>query len=350
MKETHSSEKLFIIACFKDFIGTSRLSEALRRNVSLLEFNWDFVLKTPKLNRMLPFIAWVLEKNDLLCHLPKNIETTLQTSRQWAEWENRLKMIEFRKLVYLFKKSHISIIPLKGVALTSLVYHETPFRSMGDIDILIKESESERTKATLLKVGFEPKKVRNEWHRRLVMKIEGRWSFVRDGMDVDLQWYPAFLVGGKYVALDYDRVWARATTFKPLGENVFMLSSNDQCLHLLFQLLNDLEGGIAQPIQLLDLALVMHRYGISKAKLFTNAMVYLNPSFEGTLLKMLNTIEKCFFEDAVDGYFSIEILEFLNKFFKPRSLSMRGFDAVKLLQEGAMQLLKKPYRLSRISV
>ncbi len=309
----HSREKTLIRHCLKALVWGS----ALAGDRSPLDgrLDWDFLIRAGESQRVLAFIGVLLEKEGALDRLEPPIRSCLKSAMGLASWENRIRMLEFEKVQAFFEEHNVAVIPLKGVALTPLVYAQFPFRRMGDIDLLIHEEDLSKTKIFLAQQGLRLKQMRNRWQAEILARAWGRYSFVDGELDLDLQWNPRFWIGGRWVALDMKRVWRRAQSFPAMGKSVFVLSPEDQAVHLSLQILNDSDTNIPRLVQILDLALVMKKYHVRTSAILEESVSCLDAAGRGRLARLLEAVEEGFL--SPDDRPLNESSEFLEPFFCP---------------------------------
>lgn len=262
----HEREHEFLLASIRAF--ARKAEPALPEGL-----DWDYAADLAEHHRLLPFLALQAERGRW--RLPDRLRERFARSAREAQWENLIKMKEFASMAALFIKGGIPIIPLKGVALTRRVYKDAPLRRMGDIDLLIKPADLERARALLAGAGFSPKTDVNAW-QELAERI-GRQSWLRDDLDVDLQWDPHMQVGGRLVQAVAPEAWGRSES---LQAGVRILAPRDQARHLLLQLADDFERDYLYLVQLLDLRMVA------------------DASPSGAPPALAAVLEKCLFSDS----------------------------------------------------
>jgi len=324
------NEKSFIFNCLKAFIHGTTVSSTGLDDLSSSNFNWNWIIQAGQAGRILPFLIHIFEKEGYLKYFSSGDQMGFQGVLMHSEWENRGKRVEFSKVKDLFENENIFLIPLKGIALTCLVYPETPFRSMADVDILIQENDLQKAREILLSNGFMLSETKNRWQAKPMMNVIGRWSFVQGNTDVDLQWCPKFFTQDGLVSWDAQGAWERAESFRQLGGNVFMLSASDQILYLSLQILNDIEINTVHMIQLLDLASVMKKYKLNCDTLLQAST--LSPSLKKPLSAFLRIVEECFFEGKSYETLSSGSLAFFERFFELSPKPERGFAIRRVLQ------------------
>ncbi len=321
-------EKIFILNCLRAFVHGSAIFAEQKKNLKSL--NWDWIFRQSQANRILPVIIHVLEREGCLSELPKENQLELHSILMRSEWEHQTKLSEFRQTQALFEKSDIPIIPLKGIALSYLIYEKKPLRLMNDIDLLIPEKNLERSRDILLADGFILNEAKNRWHTDVMMDIFGRWDFIQNKKVVDLQWAPKFFIEDQFVAWDCQGAWKRATPFQKAGKNIWMLSAADQILYLVFQMINDLQINVVYLIQFLDLALVMKKYQMNRQAVLEAATFY-NTAVKSRIADILTIVEDCFFGDSSDEDLPPPSAEFLEHFYESLKVPESGFALKKIL-------------------
>ena len=104
-------------------------------------------------------------------------QTVMKINLLNYEVKNRTKLKEFGEINKIFEKNNIDIIPLKGIALSYLIYKNMPFRNMNDIDILIRQKDLNKTCDLLNDNGFkEFPNLKNRWHAAIKQEFFGQPS------------------------------------------------------------------------------------------------------------------------------------------------------------------------------
>jgi len=288
--------------------------------------DWQFIYEAAQAHRVLPFLMMGLKENGDFEGVPEKIRSQAIACFQQTEWQNQVKMLEFNRIQRMFESQHLPIIPLKGIALTNLVYKEHPFRTMEDIDILIRENDLEKVESLITEHGFQWVEMVNRWHASLFRELVGRGDMFNGDVALDLQWDSQFIVNSQFCSLEWNQVWSRRIPCGELGGNVFLLHPDDQITYLSLQILNDVEINTPRLIQLLDLALVLKKYDVSCKEAAETVISHLN-YFSAEKVRMLfSSLEEYFFEPSPLEIFSEEARKFLELFiaaFHRNPLSFR---------------------------
>jgi len=145
-------------------------------------------------------------------------------------------------------------------------------------------------------------------------------------VDLDLQWDSQFIINSQFCSLEWDRVWSRRISCGELGDNVFLLHADDQIAYLSLQILNDMEVSTPRLIQLLDLALVLKKYGLSCNDAVETVVSHVSPFAVEKVRMLFSLLEECFFEPSPPEILSESSRKFLELFlaaFHRNPLSFR---------------------------
>ena len=332
-KIERKQERSMILFCLRNFLQPK--GGALKTALEEMSFSnlvWNFIIHVTMIHRILPFFSLALFENGQLRKIPPLFQGLLKENLNQGVMQNLVKMAEFEKVHEIFEKERIAILPLKGVALTHEIYSETPIRQMGDVDLLIREEDSGKAKKLLCERGFELKEGFNRWQTPLTDSLLGRSGYWRDGLDLDLQWRPRFVFGGNSIEWDAVGAWQRASPCPSLGENVFLLTPEDNARYLLFQICNDWEAKRLFWVQLLDLAAVLRKNQMDIGELSRISSKNLPVASAKKLELFECLLKECFFEEKDYGEFSWESREVIDYLFNHLPIVLDGFSGKSFLE------------------
>lgn len=307
-----TAEQSFILNCLKFLCASD--SPGWLQNERL---DWDRILSVANRHRIGAFLAYALKQAGFQ-QVPGPIQGSLKSSVETAVVENLAKRIEFKKYSGLFADQGISVIPLKGIALTHAVYEALPVRRMGDIDIFVKENDLAKIKTLLVEQGFCEKAFANLWHTGIVSRLIGRGSYVKKGLDMDLQWRPRFYIGENYVEWDSGEAWREAVPCPALGKTVYLFSPRHQAQYLLLQIANDFDQDYLFFVQLLDLAMVMKKSELKLAGILEGWGGKLRPESKRRIEKLSQVIQELFFSPRESQDLSPEAAETIRRVFESK--------------------------------
>lgn len=312
-----SAEQNLILAtlrffCMPESLARQRIDTLLQKK----EMDWDQMLATAKRHRVSAFLTYAFKKAQLFERLPTSIQGFLKSAMVQATVENMAKMAEFKKYSSLFEEQNIPIIPLKGIALTHVIYEEMPVRRMGDIDIFVREGDLERVKTLLKSHGFCQRAYANLWHTAIASRLIGRESYVKNGLDIDVQWHPRFYICGDYVVWNTEQAWRYSQPCPLLGTTVHLFLPLQQGQYLLLQIANDFNSAGFLLVQLFDLAMVIKKFNLDKDKLFQGVSGELKPNVSRQIEELLQAVLETFLNPHAAQIFSIDTLKILQAAFE----------------------------------
>lgn len=268
------SEKEFILRCIKAVVLREDLCVEMESDFpGTLDWNW--IVRTSHDHRLLGFVAFILDKGNLLKQLDHEVQLKLNAGLRESQLRNRFKQKQFQEVNAILAMTSIPVIPLKGVALTHLIYHEIPFREMHDIDILVKQSDLKKSFRLLAEAGFcrlDTSPSKNRWHEKIYAETDSLWddrilgrvAVIRDELELDVHFNPTYRIEQKNMDLNVAGIWQRALPCPALGSNVFALDPKDLLRHLL---LHTVDFYNPRLIQVLDTACVI-KNTISPGQIF----------------------------------------------------------------------------------
>ncbi len=133
----------------------------------------------------------------------------------------------FSRIISSFRAEGVQVIPLKGLYLAEAVYGNPVGRSIGDLDLMVKESDLDRAERALVALGYEPK----DCHRLAVPDItDFSYSHPTTGLIVELHWN--LLRSGLVRSIDLEALWKRALPASVAGQDVLALCPEDLLIYL----------------------------------------------------------------------------------------------------------------------
>lgn len=194
----------------------------------------DELLRLATTHGVLPLLARESEatvtdqgSRELLWHLTAH---ALQNQER-----NRLLKAEYLELLNLFHHNGIPVIPVKGVWLAETTYGDVSLRSFTDLDFVVRESDLDRCKRSMLSAGYESKYPLSDASERFTRGTRYEAPYVRrapNGQTIlaELQ----FRFGPDHLALNIeeDQVWSRAEPVSIHGIPALRMSTEDTLLYL----------------------------------------------------------------------------------------------------------------------
>jgi hypothetical protein len=326
----YEREKLLILKCLRDVVRYDRACSKESQGF-LRAYDWDWIIETSRKHRLAGFLAYVLKRNGALRRIDRRAQTKLDICLLESLSNNQRKQEQFQAISAILQKEAIDVIPLKGVALSNLLYRNIPFREMDDIDILVKQSDFKVAFNLLIDAGFQRSDrylSANRWHRSIYAETApsaervniGRVPLDREDLSLDLHFNPRYVIAGDYLDIDWPAAWRRAEPFPKLGPNVYMLGPKDQLTHLLLHTVD-----LYRPflIQVLDVALAIKKYHLRSEQVWDDAAVCLTPARRSKVDVFTGAIHELIDTEADELDLSASAREVFELFFSRKSGSAK---------------------------
>jgi hypothetical protein len=180
---------------------------------------WDSLIATAHEHRVAPLLYDCLTK--LGSDLPASTLECLRIDYQTNAFHGIANVVELLALLKVFDREAIDAMPFKGVVLGASVYGDLTTRPAGDLDLLIRFSDLQRTTAILLERGYSLKTPVNEDGSPANQDyFEYRFERPSDGMVVELRWRLELVQPSFRRELGMDWVWPGRRTATVAGAEV----------------------------------------------------------------------------------------------------------------------------------
>ena len=275
--------------------------------------NWEAVVRICQAHRVLGFVAYSLEANGVFPSLDPKIRALLSAEIMRCERENRFFLSRFKEISLLFSDQNIPILPLKGIDLSFRVYRNLPFRQMGDLDLLIRETDLGVASTFLFGLGYRLKQfpTKNRWHDRFysdppdtsLEKIrKGRASFEKNGLDVDLHWHPRHAIGADEIEVNVHETWSNSSG-SGLARTHHAAAPMDAFWHLFLHHAGEMHA--PRLLHLLDLASSLQKLEPSERETIERRVFALTPALAPRLRLLLENVT-AFLQSSVPELFVSE--------------------------------------------
>lgn len=158
---------------------------------------------------------------------PPELLQVLQATYQNNALHNMHLYQALHGLLRVTQQASIPMVLLKGAHLAQTVYQDIAMRTMGDVDILVREADVPRVEAILQEQGysFQTEKQLGEgrYHVPYVLATD-------ETIGIEVHWHiePAH----SPFRVDVEGIWQRAQATRIMGMEVLVLSPEDLLLHL----------------------------------------------------------------------------------------------------------------------
>jgi hypothetical protein len=221
-------------------------------NLLAAPLDWPELLDQADRHGIIPLLHHHLKQAPALT-IPETANTTLtERSRSCLAWNLRLSH-ELLRLLGRFNEAGIPVIPLKGLYLADLLYNDSALRPTSDLDLLVKVQDFDRSQRVLEEAGcakLADEEQGAEYHVSYVT-TDGRAGQVLIELHRDL--------GESHVAgLDIEAIWRAAAPITWGNRTIWAMALPDL---FLYTCLHAVKDGLASIRSLLDITLLLERYG-----------------------------------------------------------------------------------------
>lgn len=146
------SEDRFILLCSRTQMDEDQIQ--LAQKIAQDKLDWDYIFQKAQENGVAPLIYQNLRKiNDLI---PSEIIENFKMAYIISCFENERLYEDLREILKTFNNEKIPVFVYKGAVLGEIVYRDIAFRSMFDIDLLVRIEDWLRIKDILSRLNFIP--------------------------------------------------------------------------------------------------------------------------------------------------------------------------------------------------
>ena len=251
-----SKENTLILLCSRISMDSAIISEI--KNLLNQQLDWDLIFTNAHQEKTLPLIYFNLSKLSLLHYIPSSIAAELSRISKGITGNNIFMYQELGKLLKLFTRSHLDIIVLKGASYIETLYKNISLRSMGDIDLLVKEENLELARELLLNNGYIQESGWNE-HQQVDTHHLAHFIHQLNKTVVELHWTIGMYE--QILPINMEEVWSRAQLIS-IGKNKMkILSAEDMILHQCSHLFIVHEGEFSLK-NLCDISEIIKKYNL----------------------------------------------------------------------------------------
>jgi hypothetical protein len=209
---------LYCLRVVQDETGESRLKE-------LSSSDWDVLITQSCWYAIAPLLYYRLITFHPGTPIPANALGRLRQAYLENVARNMGLYHKLGKVLELLRRDHISVIALKGVHLATAVYRNIALRPMGDIDLLVKQTDLLRVQEILVEQGYMASK------EEICRAQEHLPPYKKKGsLTVEIHFH---IVGPPCsLRVDIEKLWVRAQMSSIQGIEVLTFCPEDLLLHL----------------------------------------------------------------------------------------------------------------------
>ena len=249
-----SNENKLLLLCSRVSVNANIISQI--KNLIKQKLDWNLLFVNATQEKILPLVYFHLSRLSLMCHIPSELASEFKRISFGITGNNVSIYKELNRLLKLFKQSNLDVIVLKGASYIETLYHNISLRSMGDIDLLVKEDNLQNARELLLNNGYIQQSGWTE-HQQIDTHHLPHFIHQRNKTVVELHWTIGMYE--EILPINMDEIWNRVHTIQFETEKMQILSPEDmilhQCCHLFI-----VHGGEFSLKNLCDLSEIIQKY------------------------------------------------------------------------------------------
>jgi len=194
---------------------------------------WEDILFEASRLGVLPMLYFSLQNAGILADFPEEFVARCKESWRQTTLANMRLLHDFSQIALLFQAADIPIIALKGIYLANHVYPHSGMRQMGDIDLLIPESDLPSAREILFHLGYTQLDVVAYDNIQAEIEIAHHLApFVKEGSPtIELHWHIVKPGEGHYV-FPAEELWRRTVACQIGTSSTLALTREALLVHL----------------------------------------------------------------------------------------------------------------------
>jgi hypothetical protein len=234
-----------------------RALDGPRAPTAPVRLDWDLVMASAEAEGLAPALGFALKVRGPF-GAPPVVQERLR--RRLTESVGRQLVLsrELARLLKVFERERLPVIPLKGPALAATLYSDPRLRPSSDLDLLIRRERLPAADNLLQALGYRRHADAHSWEFDLAYDRATLYE-APDGVQVDLHW--SLLSDPRFAWRESAgrEVWERAVKIQIDGQTALGLCPEDLLLYLATHLA--VHHGLAGLLWYWDLALLLDRWG-----------------------------------------------------------------------------------------
>ncbi len=151
---TDAKKKMFI--CYIDLLAS--VINNTQPPVIPEDFDWEYICRNAQRNSVLNILGYAVEKLD--SKPSEQLRKVIENDRRYSILKETSQLFQVEKVLEEFEKAEIKNLPLKGYFIKSL-YPRSDFRTMNDLDILVRKKDFKKVTGVFEKLGYTNKNILN---------------------------------------------------------------------------------------------------------------------------------------------------------------------------------------------
>ena len=210
-----------LLGCLAQLFGEKRTFNEPRSD-------WGAIAALAARHGISPLLYQALTESGVASAVPSEILQSLREAFLINGARNALLYHDLGQLLTALQQNSIPVIVLKGAHLAALVYDNSALRKMNDIDVMVKNTDLEKTQSILQRLGYAPDSYKSttppERDHHLPRMVKG------SGPCIEVHW--AIASPAVPFNIDTKGLWQRAQPVTIGGAATLALSYEDLLLHL----------------------------------------------------------------------------------------------------------------------
>lgn len=183
------------------------------------------MVKLAAMNGVLPLLYHNLKTPEGIL---ENVVDRMRSAYLWTVGENVRKGGETIKVLAQLRENDVEAVPLKGPVASDVIFGNPGLYPSGDLDVLVKPADLERTKKLLLDAGYRE----GEATEADMLESSYHINFQKDRYFLEVHWNLTF----RYFDVPPDFWWEDTRVAQYQGVEVLALSPERYLLYTIFRL------------------------------------------------------------------------------------------------------------------
>jgi hypothetical protein len=150
-----------------------------------IDLDWDYLTRRAFQHKLMPLLYWNLK--EFREEVPENVLKCLKESFNRNVKKNLLMLGELLKLLNLFEKQGLNVIPYKGPLLAIYAYKNLALRQFDDLDIFVHKNDVLKVKEILISYGYTPQFELKGFKEKRFIKSQREYKFKNPETQISLE-------------------------------------------------------------------------------------------------------------------------------------------------------------------
>jgi hypothetical protein len=154
-----------------------------------IDLDWDYLIQRAFQHKLMPLLYWNLK--EFKEEVPENVLKCLKENFNRNVKKNLLMLGELLKLLNLFEKHGLNVIPYKGPLLAIYAYKNLALRQFDDLDIFVHKNDVLKVKEILISYGYNPQFELKGFKERRFIKSQREYKFKNpeNKISLEIHWH-----------------------------------------------------------------------------------------------------------------------------------------------------------------